>query len=84
MGDIGEMYSNMKEHSKKKRAGNRENAITILNDNNISFESKNNGAHFIVFGSNEIIDYWPGTGKFISRRGHTECRGVRNLIKLAK
>ena len=84
MGDMGEMYSDMKEHSKNKRAGNRENAVIILKHEEIEFESKNIGAHLIVQGIGGIIDFWPGTGKYVTRCGTYSGRGIRNLIKIAK
>ncbi|PHS64367.1 MAG: hypothetical protein COB09_08310 [Thalassobium sp.] len=83
MGDMGEIFNAMREDSKKRREANRANAPQILTDAGIEYESKNHGAHLIVTGSNCLIDFWPGTGKWISRNGK-KARGVRSLIKHIK
>lgn len=48
MGDTGDDYKAMKEHSQKKRANNREGSAEMLTEAGIEYESKNNGAHLIV------------------------------------
>lgn len=80
MGDMGDMYRDMDTISKSKRAANRTNALTILRSKNIDFVIKNNGAHLIVQGTTQIIDFWPGTGKWIVRNGPTG-RGIFNMLK---
>jgi len=81
MSDQVEAYQDHREASREKRAGNRESSAQILTDKGIEFERKNMGAHLIVSGSDCLIDFWPGTGKFIARNGN-KGRGVFNLIKL--
>lgn len=81
MGEMGEIFNEMKKAGKEKREQNRENSPQILADRGIEFESKNWGAHLIVKGKDCLIDFWPGTGKFIARNGR-RGRGVFNLIKL--
>lgn len=83
MGDMAESFRILKEESKKKRAYNRQNSTEILQSKSVEFESKNCGAHLIVNGRDCLIDFWPGTGKFISRNGK-KGRGVRNLLKLCR
>lgn len=79
MGDMGEVFNAMKEESKERRARHREQSSALLDKAGIPFESKNGGAHLIVEGSECYIDFWPGTGKWISRNGKHGF-GVRNLI----
>lgn len=57
----------------------RKQSTQLLNDAKIPFEIKNNGAHLIVEGNECYIDFWPGTGKWITRNGKRGF-GVRNLI----
>jgi len=83
MGDMGDIFRDMTEYKKQKRASNTKNSTAILKLNNIEFESKNFGAHLIVKGEKELIDYWPSTGKFITRSGK-KGRGVKRLLKLCK
>ena len=78
--DCVEMLKAMKEHSKAKRASNRENGQKFLMEAGIPFVEKNEGAHLIVEGSSCFIDYWPGTGRWIARDGRKGF-GVRNLIQ---
>ena len=55
----------------------------MLTDEGISYEEKNGGAHLIVNHDGRTVDFWPGTGKWISRSGG-DGRGVKNLIALLK
>lgn len=73
----------MKAASKKRRQKNRESSSMLLREQGIEFEEKNAGAHLIVKGRDCLIDFWPGTGKFITRNGK-KGRGVFNLIKFVK
>lgn len=81
MSETVEIFGCLKDESKQRRAGNRENSAHILTENGISFESKNANAHLIVYGHSITVDFWPGTGKFIVRGGKTG-RGVFNLLKI--
>ncbi len=81
MGDVGETFNLLKQQSKEKREKNRKSSTELLTEKAIEFESKNIGAHLVVTGKDCLIDFWPGTGKFITRTGK-KGRGVFNLIKL--
>lgn len=81
MGDMAEVFNSMSEEGKLKREKNRESSPSILRQKGIEFEIKNMGAHLIVKGRDCLIDFWPGTGKFIARDGK-KGRGVFNIIKL--
>lgn len=60
---------------------NRECSTSILIKHGIPFEIKNDGAHLIVKYADQIVDFWPGTGKFIFRQGDNQGRGVFTLLK---
>jgi hypothetical protein len=79
MGDIGDMFRDLKQASQEKRADNRELSAEYLLTRQMPFVSKSNGVHLIVEGKNCLVDFWPGTGKWISRSGE-KGRGVRNLV----
>lgn len=87
MGDMGDYWRDVKpglaEISKQKRAANRQNGAARLAAAAIQFESKNDGAHLIVQGPGYVVDYWPGTGKWITRgcRFTLTGRGIARLIK---
>lgn len=83
MGDMGEIFNAMRECSKKKRANNRQSSPEILKEHGIQFKTFNNGAHLVVYGRDGLIDFWPGTGKFITRSGE-KGRGVFNLLTLCE
>lgn len=68
--------------SQKRRASNRESSADLLSQADIQFDSKNGGAHLIVSHGGKVIDFWPGTGKFIPRGFGKEGRGVFNLMKV--
>lgn len=80
MSELSETYKAMKEHSQEKRAGNREQSAQYLTNAGIPFIYNNHGAHLIVEGKDCYIDFWPGTGKWISRNKEAGF-GVRNLVK---
>lgn len=66
-----------------RRANNRASSPEVLRQRGIPFESKNGGAHLIVTLGELVIDFWPGTGKFITRGANSKTgRGVFNLLKL--
>lgn len=66
--------------SKQKRAENREGSAELLTQRNINFESLNDGAHLVVRHAGITIDFWPGTGLWITRSPKWRQRGVRQLI----
>lgn len=66
-----------------RRAQNRETSAAILTERGIPFESKNGGAHLVVTIGSLVADFWPGTGKFITRGANSRTgRGVFRLIQL--
>ena len=77
MGDMGEVFNAMREHSKQKRANNRQSSKAMLDAHNIRYVTKNIDAHLIV---EDRIDFWPGTGKWIVRGEKKHRRGVKKLI----
>lgn len=81
MSDIGEDFQFMKELGKAKRAQNTCTSTKILTDRNITFESKNDGKHLVVFKNKFVVDFWPATGKFICRTTRHSARGVFTLLK---
>ena len=82
MSELGEFYKGLRVVRQNKKAANRENSARLLDEAGIVFIPKNNGAHLIVEGKECYIDFWPGTGKWISRNG-VKGFGVRNLIAFA-
>lgn len=80
MGDVGETFNQLKKQGQEKRGKNRKASPEILKNAGIVFESKNGGSHLVVGGPGCFIDFWPGTGRWISRNG-AKGFGVRNLIK---
>ena len=76
----GELYHELSEKKRAKKIQNKEYSTNLLEKNKISFESKNNGNHLIVSGYTVVIDFWPSTGKFITRSGYTG-RGINNLLE---
>lgn len=69
------------QESQVRRGENRENSAVILTERGVQFEAKNMGAHLIVSHEGKIVDFWPGTGKYIPRGFGRPGRGVFNLLK---
>ena len=81
MGDMAEIYREMRENKKSSAAWFRTLGASELTNNSIPFVSKNNGAHLIVEGNDGYIDFWPGTGKWIVRSPKFEGFGIKNLLE---
>ena len=81
--DLSAIYATMREESRKKKQSNLKFSTALLDKVGIDYESKNNDIHLIVCNKDELIDFWPSTGKWIPRGG-TANRGVLELIKLIK
>ena len=79
--DLGATFKALRSSSRKKRAANREWSTAKLAELGVTFESCNKGAHLIVMGNTSFIDFWPGTGKWISRDG-ASGRGLKSLLHL--
>lgn len=85
MGEMGELYRAMKEDSRERKERNRVNALKVLGEENIKYESKNDGVHFVVDGPHGLIDYWPTTGKWVERAvAGLAGRGVSSLVNHVK
>ncbi|SUD77836.1 hypothetical protein [Pseudomonas putida] len=68
--------------SAERRAKNRQSSAEVLAQHGVQFEPKNLDAHLIVSHAGKVVDFWPGTGKYIPRDGGRPGRGVFNLLKL--
>lgn len=80
MSELADDFRAMKKANQEKKSNNREQSAQYLKRHDIPFETKNNGAHLIVEGKDCFVDFWPGTGKWITRKGERGF-GVRNLVK---
>lgn len=63
-----------------KRASNREQSAALLSRAGVVFDSKNKGAHLVVYAGAAVVDFWPGTGMWIARDNPVRRRGVRKLL----
>ena len=64
MGDMGDLFNEMKNESKTRRESHRNNAPKILSDAGLNFIVYNAGAH-LVLPYQGVVDFWPGSGKWI-------------------
>lgn len=82
MSETVEIYKAMRDAGRAKRKKNARESIAILERRGIQFESKNFGIHLVIQCEKGVIDFWPSTGKFISRYDGSQGRGVFNLLRL--
>jgi hypothetical protein len=68
------------EGHKLKTASNRNSSNLYLRSLGISFSEHNEGAHLVVDHPPRLVDFWPGTGLWIVRKGK-QGRGVKNLVR---
>ncbi|MBC7602757.1 MAG: hypothetical protein H7255_08880 [Ramlibacter sp.] len=73
----------MKARSQEKRVSNRQSSAEMLASRGVKFTTHNAGAHLIVDAGSHKVNFWPGTGKWITQgwRFGLVSRGVRSLIK---
>ena len=82
MSDMIDMYRDMKEIDQERRADNRETSAAHLRVCGVQFEARNDGAHLIITRQRKaVIDFWPGTGKWIERNGK-KGHGIKSLCAL--
>lgn len=55
-----------------------------LNAAGLFFDSRNDGAHLVVYGGGRVFDFWPGTGKWADRFDSEAKTGVSSLLKQIK
>lgn len=80
--DASEMWREVHEASRDRRAGNRESSAALLREKGVAFQERNSGAHLIIEHGGKAVDFWPGTGKWVDRNDRTiKRRGVFNLLK---
>lgn len=84
MSEVAEMWADLAKHSQEKRANNRQSSAQLLKARGIAFESKNADAHLIVTAGSTLVDFWPGTGLWIERKGTGKGRGVMRLLGFIK
>lgn len=78
---IAAYYAVKKNTSQVKRAANRERSAQHLENLGVTFSEHNNGAHLIIYGRLETIDFWPGTGLWRCRGGkQVSGRGIEALL----
>jgi hypothetical protein len=82
MSEAIEVIADLKAESAARRKSNRERSSQMLVALGVEFETRNDGAHLIVKHNGVTVDFWPGTGKYITRRTSKHGRGVFNLLKL--
>lgn len=84
MGDMGEVFNEMRLAKKERRANNTQDSTAMLQGNHIAFESHNAGAHLVIDAGVCKIDFWPSTGLWIVRGNKKRHGGVRKLIQYVR
>jgi len=81
------LWRELKRQRQERRAGNRERAPETLRRHGLIFGEHNHGAHLIVCLEGRIVDFWPGTGRWIERPEQVSTsrprdgRGIFNLLR---
>lgn len=77
---MSDYWRDVKAARQQKRADNRASSAELLMSAGIAFEEKNGGAHLIVKAPSGLVDFWPGTGRWIVRGSSRAQYGVKRLI----
>jgi len=78
---IGEFFAEQRVESQERRKRYRSYGSSRLEALGVQFTTRNDGAHLIITHAGKVVDYWPGTGKFIVRGSNRHRRGINNLLK---
>lgn len=75
MGDMGDLFNDLREHKKEKKMKNLIYAETVLKD----YEHRRVDEYLFNIGD---FDFWPSTGLFRNRVTKKKGRGINNLLPL--
>lgn len=75
MGDMGELFNDLKEFKKKNKLKNLEYAENIMN----KYNHRRVDEYLFNVGD---FDFWPSTGLFINRITKNKGRGINKLLPL--
>lgn len=79
--DMGDMWREVREEMREKRAANREASADILRERGVAFTELNIGAHLVVKHGGRTVDFWPGTGLWHARpQPGKKGRGVFRML----
>lgn len=79
MGEMAELFRDLKKHNKEKKDYNRFASVDILDQKKIPYK-KFTDDHYRVGDFN----FWPSTGLYIHVKTNVRGRGVFNLLKAIK
>jgi hypothetical protein len=83
MGDMGELYRDLRDSQKEKNRLRAAETPEKLKAAGITWIDKNFGEHFIIMVKKTRIDLWPSTGRWQVTGGKTG-RHVDKLIEFIK
>jgi hypothetical protein len=80
--ELGDDFRTFREYQKKRKRQDylKAKPEQCLAEAGIGFTTHNEGLHLIVENNEKPIDFWPTTGRWISRNGK-EGFGVKSLIE---
>jgi hypothetical protein len=79
MSEVIDYFRDMKAIEKERRAENRATGPEALTAAGFLFDVKNAGTHLIVRTNRGLVDYWPGTEKWMVR-GERTRNGLDNFL----
>ena len=62
MGDMADVFNDLRKMKQEKRASNTESATAMLVAAGIQFKSFNGGVHLQIIAGNKSVNFWPSTG----------------------
>lgn len=84
MGDMGDVFRAMRDSRKEINRARFENIHANLSSIGFDYEIKNEGHHVIFTVGKVKFDFWPSTGKFMSRNNGKRGVGLNRLINIMK
>lgn len=75
MGDMGDLFNDLRDHKKQKKRKNLDYAENVLQ----GYEHRQVDEYLFNIGD---FDFWPSTGLFKNRVTKKKGRGINNLLPL--
>lgn len=84
MGDMGEVFNDLRKIKQAKRASNTPDSTAMLRAAGILFRAYNGGVHLKLLAGDKLVNFWPSTGLWMVEGNTRKSRGVRKLINYVK
>lgn len=81
MSEMGDAFREHREYMRGVKEARADEALDILSKSGIAFETLDCGRHLIFRDGNQVVDFWPTTGRWFDRKSGRRGRWVDRLLE---